>query len=146
MSYITIDEGADKNVATHLINTDENIQRFSRDMSFVVFQSVASAISSSGTESSWFYTNDIEYIYVKSLYSLNSESATIRITSKDYDSNITYSDEYTLTNTAIAESTKYLGQTLKISVLGLYEVCIRLTSTLSGTVDIYLGGISGSVI
>ena len=147
MAYITTTEGSDKNIGTQTQNTDEYLQRFSRDTYPVYFDNVLDSTNLNGAESFYIDCSDLDIVYFKIMFSVSNASASFRI--KYYDSNdkYVYSDQTTITSTGHLESSWYLGNILQIDTLGFSKVVIRLDSAITngGNVKISGGGLSGDV-
>ena len=82
---------------------------------------------------------------LKILFSNSTDTVNVRFGFLDYNNEVTYSDEYTISNSGVSDSSYYLGVIKSENVLGFQKVKIRLTSSPTGDVIGYIGGISNGV-
>ena len=152
MSYVQITEGTDKKISTLQLTEGADtihIQRVAFDSYQLYLDTVMSATTTSGTESSKINCSTKNQVVFKVLYTGSTDTADFYITYYDSSDVKTVSSSFTVANTGISDpnhSSYYIGEIIEVDTLGFSKVSITLNSTPSNNVMVLGGGANGDII
>lgn len=147
---ISIAEGSDKNIAAHSFTEDAETRYVERVAPGAGVLTLPSAQVSEETSTGTYPASAIDItgkagITVKASFSTDSDTCKVKLLFSDSAGGlIGLSDEYTISNTAVADGARYLGSALLVDnqLLAASGVKIVITEApSSGNVSFYVAGV-----
>jgi len=150
LSQVGVQEGSDKYIATHEFNEGSFTKHIERICIGTGILELPSSPQISSINTSGIYPTDpidvsgLGYIIIKSHFTNNSDTASIRLVLYDINGNIIgQSDVQNITATDLTEGSEYVGDLIVFeNKLGVSKVKIKLENNLSsGTVSFWISGV-----